>query len=151
MRRGSLCFIGVVCALIMIAGCSASEKPNPKGGVGVLFDNVPLLFDAGVYHLGSQVGEIVTTTNGVAGVTKLVVTLQPEFAAREGGNLAFYAHAGRLEAVTLANMGRPLENGAVLSGFTSKAGLYWFRLKTLLSDRVSSASRRAEQLNQRLG
>lgn len=153
MRRGSFFLIGLVCALILITACSgpAKQSPSPKGGVAVLFDGVALLSDQKVYFYGSPVGEIVGPANNAMGVTKLVVRLQPEFAAREGCNLAFYVNAGRLEAATLTSLGRSLESDTLLSGFTSKSGLQWFKLKTLLSDRINSAGQRAEELNRRLG
>lgn len=151
MGRRIILFIGVVCALMAIAGCTAPVQQSAQDGFGVVFDGAPLLSDEKIYYLGAPVGEIAATIGGGPRVTKLIVRLQPEFAARAGTHLAFFAHGGRLEAVLLATMGQPLQNGAILSGFTSKTDLRWFKLKTLLRDRAAAAGRRAELLNRRMG
>jgi hypothetical protein len=151
MGRRSILFFGMICVLMTIGACTAPVSENKEGGFAVLFDGTPLLSDEKIYYFGAPIGQITATIPAVNQVTQLIVRLQPEFATQVGDNLVFFAHAGRLEAVTLAKMFRPLQNGATLSGFTSKTDLRWFKLKTLLRDRVSAAGRRAEQLNRRLG
>jgi hypothetical protein len=151
MGRRSILFFGLVCVWVTIGACAAPVSENKEGGLAVLFDGAPLLSDEKIYYYGAPVGQITATIRAENQVTQLTVRLQPEFAAQVGDNLAFFAHAGRLEAVTLAKMFRPLQKGATLSGFTSRADLRWFKLKTLLRDRAAAAARRAGQLNRRLG
>lgn len=147
MRRGV--WFGIVLMVLLIgAGCA----PQPsQDGQKVLFDGLINVFDSGVYYRGMQVGTIQSTETGSANVTQVTIALTPDFTPRMGNHVVFYVDGGRLEAVPLQAFGDPLEKGAPLCGFASKAEFNWFKFKTLLNDRVGAARQRALALQARLG
>ncbi|MFZ1985701.1 MAG: hypothetical protein WAU91_14880 [Desulfatitalea sp.] len=147
MRRGV--WFGIVLMVLLIgAGCS----PQPsQDGQKVLFDGLTNVFDNGVYYRGTQVGTIQSKETGSANVTRITIMVTPDFAPWMGNHVVFFVDGGRLEAVQLQAFGDPLEKGAPLCGFASKAEFNWFKFKTLLNDRVSAARQRALALQAGLG
>ena len=148
MRRG-IWFVIALMALMVSIGCA--PQPSQKAGQAVLFDGLVNLFDNGIYYRGTQIGSIQTTEAGKGNVTRVNIAISPEFAASMGDHIAFYVDGGRLEAAQLQTFGTPLEPGAPLCGFVSKAEFNWFKLKTLLYDRVGAARQRALALQARMG
>jgi hypothetical protein len=143
--------VGFFVTLMIVAlavGCAPQGKQD---GYAVLFDGMVNIYDDAIYLNSSEVGAVLSTEAGGGGVTKITVTLSPELVAQSGDNLALYAHAGRLEVATLQRMGQALEKGAPLCGFTSKSQLNWFKVKTLLNDRVNAAKKRAASLLAKFG
>lgn len=138
--------VGLFVALLIVAlaiGCAPQGKQE---GYAVLFDGMVNIFEDAIYFNGNEVGRVLTKEVGGAGATKLTVALSPELVAATGNNLALYAHAGRLEVSTLQRMGHALEKDSPLCGFISKAELNWFKIKTLLNDRINAAKKRAAAL-----
>jgi len=133
---------------VLAAGCASKEQQT---GYPVLFEDPPNLYDDGVYDSGQRVGSIVSKEMGATGITRLVITLSSDFLNETGNNFALCAHAGRLEVDKLHTFGEPLSQDALICGFTSKSELTWFKLKTLLNDRVRAAQKRAKALQARLG
>lgn len=126
-------------------GCAPQVKQD---GNAVLFDGIINLYEEGVYFGGERVGSI-QSREIAGGITKLIIRLSPDFVAQTGNNLALYIHAGRLEAAMLQRIGQTLGKDALLCGFASKSELNWFKIKTLLNDRIDAAQKRAAALQMR--
>lgn len=148
MRRG-IWFVMALMALMISMGCA--PQPSQKAGQAVFFDGLINVFDHGVYHRGTQIGSIQATETGKANVTRVTIAITPEFAASMGDHVVFYVDGGHLEAAQLQSFGIPLEPGAPLCGFASKAEFNWFKFKTLLKDRVGASRQRALALQARMG
>jgi len=143
-------WVGFTMTLLIVAltvGCAPQGKQD---GYAVLFDGMVNIFEDGIYFNGKEVGGVLSKVENTSGVTTLSVSLSPEFVAEIGNNIAFYAHAGRLEATRLQRMGQALKKGEPLCGFISKSELNWFKIKTLLNDRINAAKKRAATLQARL-
>ncbi len=138
MRRRVVLVAGLWCLLLAVVGC-ARETTTAEDGYAVLFGGIPQVYDKGVYFNGESVGTIESTQASAANVTKMVVSLAPEFVQTMGNNMAFYVNAGRLEAAPLQNIGQAYVKGEPLCGFHSKADLNWFKFKTLMLDRTLAA------------
>ena len=138
--------VGLFVALLIVAFAVGCAPQGKQEGYAVLFDGMVNIYEDAIYFNGNEVGRVLTKEVGGAGTTKLTVALSPELVAGTGNNLALYAHAGRLEATTLQRMGQALEKDAPLCGFISKSELNWFKIKTLLNDRINAAKKRAAAL-----
>ena len=138
--------VGLFVALLVVAIIIGCAPQGNQEGYAVLFDGMVNIFEDAIYFNGNEVGRVLAKEVAGAGATKLTVALSPELVAETGNNLALYAHAGRLEATTLQRMGHTLEKDAPLCGFTSKSELNWFKIKTLLNDRIKAAKKRAAEL-----
>ncbi len=141
---------GFTVTLLIVAlavGCAPQGK---QAGYAVLFDGMVNIVEDNIYFNGKQVGAVLSKEDHPSGVTTLSIALSPEFVVEIGNNLALYAHAGRLEATRLQRMGQALERGMPLCGFISKSELNWFKIKTLLNDRINAAGKRAAALQARL-
>ena len=141
-------FLVTLLVYVVATGCAPKDKQD---GYAVLFDGQIHLYDDGVYYTGNQVGSIQSKQAGEGGITRLTIALSPDFVADTGNNLALYVHAGRLEVAKLQTLGQVLEKDALLCGFVSKSELTWFKIKTLLNDRIKAAQIRAAALQARLG
>jgi len=148
MRRG-IWFVIALMALMISMGCA--PQPSQKAGQAVLFDGLINLFDNSIYYRGTQIGSIQATDTSKGNVTRVTIAITPEFAAGMGDQIVFYVDGGHLEAAQLQSFGIPLEPGAPLCGFASKAEFNWFKFKTLLKDRVGAARQRALGLQARMG
>ena len=133
---------------VLAVGCASKDQ---QAGYAAVFEDAPNLYDDGVYDSGHRVGNIFAKETGATGETRLMITLSPEFLNETGNNFVLYAHAGRLEVDKLHAFGEPLSQDALICGFTSKSKLTWFKLKTLLNDRVRAAQKRAKVLQARIG
>lgn len=148
MRRGIWLVIALM-ALMIVMGCG--PQPSQKAGQAVLFEGLVNLFDNGIYYRGTQIGSIQGTETGKGNVSRVAIAISPEFAASMGDHVVFFVDKGRLEAAQLQSFGVPLEPGAPICGFGSRAELNWFKFKTLLKDRVGAARQRAFALQARMG
>jgi hypothetical protein len=81
----------------------------------------------------------------------VTVQLAPDYTKEAGNHWAFYVEDGRLMGSKLSGSGQPLNSGDQICGFSSKAALNWFKVKTLLTDRVFKATQKAESLSRRFG
>lgn len=142
-------FVALTISIMAATGCGNAVKND--WGVYVMFDGRPNLNDNQVYFSGRCVGEIKAKDYKGTTITRLLVTISPEYKDQFSDSWAFYADAGRLLAVRLQGGGTPLQNGDKLCGFSSKAAFNWFKFKTLLSDRTYKASKLAENLFKRFG
>jgi hypothetical protein len=155
MRPGSW-FGSALMISVLLAGCAAKPSQPSKAsqasqnGIAVLFDGIANLCDQGVYLNGVRIGQIQSSQLGAGNVTKTSIQLSPE-AVQMLGNLVFYVDMCRMQAIALQGIGSPFQKGAPLCGFTSKAEFNWFKFKTLLSDRIAAARRRAMALQARFG
>ncbi len=146
MLKAAISFILLGFTLMAVNNCA----PNTKaGGVTVFFENMPNLQDNQVYYKGDLVGTVQSFSIGGFRVARLVVTLKDDFLRETGNNLAFFVRYGRLEAIKLSSIGQPLGEKTPLSGFNSSMDLNWFKIKTLIGDRISAAEKRARYLEQR--
>lgn len=122
-----------------------------KSGIHVMFDAKPHIVDDNVYWHGKTIGAVAGIENGKTAITRVTVTLDSQFKAYAGHHWAFYVDKGRLMADRHSTTGKQLATGEAVCGFSSKAALNWFKVKTLLNDRVANAMRRAASLQQRFG
>lgn len=158
MRPGSWFGFALMIS-VLLAGCSSkpSQPSNAskvsktsQDAIAVLFDGIANLCDQGVYLNGVRIGQVQSSQLGAGNVTRTNIQLSPE-AVQMLGNMVFYIDMCRLQAIELQGIGSPFQKGAPLCGFTSKAELKWFKFKTLLSDRIAAAKRRAMALQARFG
>ena len=137
--------VGFIVALIITAVCGCAQNAT-QNGYTVMFDGSLYLSDQGVYYNGMQVGTVQSVDTKGANVTRVLISPNSDFADQVSNNLVLYAHAGRLHVDKLASLGNTISHDVPLSGFVSKSDLNWFKFKTLLSDRVSAAKKRAVAL-----
>ena len=116
-----------------------------------MFEGNPRIYKQDVYFRGRTIGQILDQKVGGGSVYKITIRLLPEFARTAGKNWVFFADHGRLHASRISATGQPLAAGDKACGFSSKAGLTWFKFKTLLNDRVYKANQKAENLSRRFG
>ncbi len=116
-----------------------------------MFEENPHINGDNVYWHGQTIGSIAGAQVGYNAITKVTVRLDAPFKQQAGHNWAFYVHRGRLMADRLSITGDTVTAGDYICGFSSKAALNWFKVKTLLKDRVSNAMRRADSLQRRFG
>jgi hypothetical protein len=140
--------LALVVFLVAGTGCADQGGKN-QPGVDVLFDGRPHISHEAVYYNGKAVGKIGSTEVRGTTVCRLTIIIAPEFKNQIGGNWAFYVDGGRLIAVRLNNSLAPPAEGAKLCGFNTKGDFAWFKFKTLLSDRVYHAIKRADALFRR--
>lgn len=138
-------------ALMVFAGFTGFIGCQFSGGDGihVMFKGVPKIHHNEVYHRGRVVGSILEQVTGNNGASKVTIRIDPDYREQAGNHWAFYVDMGRLTAGRLNRSGKPLQPGDLICGFQSKAAFNWFKVKTLLSDRISEAERRAEKLHLR--
>lgn len=138
--------------VLFLTGLSAcGPMASDHNGIEVLFDGNPRIYKENVYYQGVVVGQIVNQTAGKGMVYKMTVQLAPEYQKAAGKHWVFYADNGGLNVSRISPAGQPLNNGDKICGFGSKAALNWFKLKTLLTDRVYKANRIADELARRFG
>lgn len=139
----------LVLVVVLGIGTLTTTPPEPGGnggGYAIVFDEMPKLYDEQIFFANESVGKIQSRVEGTSGVVKIMVDLNVEFVDQFGNSIAFYPDHGRLTAVKLQTTGESLPKNAVLCGFSSKGALTWFKLKTIFSNRVTAAGRRAEAL-----
>jgi hypothetical protein len=135
-----------VITLFLISSVFSCQSANEKEGIHVMFDGTPKIYHSQVFYQGQVVGQIQDQQIGNGSVTKVTIRIDPQFEQYSGRHWAFYADSGRLMAGKLVSSGEPMESGDRVCGFRSKAAFHWFKVKTLLSDRVSKAERQADKL-----
>ena len=112
----------------------------------VMTDAVPNIFDNQVIYNGVAVGEIRSRDTSPLMVTRLAVTIQPEFRDLITNTTVFYVSAGRLTIDHLVRLGSPAAPGAILLGFPSKLSLQWFKARNVFSRSADVAAETARQL-----
>jgi hypothetical protein len=137
----------VLIALMVFASVFGCQMNSGDEGIHVMFKGVPSIDQKAVYYNGRVVGAILEQSADHNGASQVTIRIDPDFRQYAGHHWAFYAQMGRLTAARLKNAGPPLQPGDIMCGFQSKAAFNWFKLKTLLSNRISEAGRRAEKLN----
>lgn len=139
----------VVIALSTFAGVIGCQNTGGGDGIHVMFKGVPKIQTTDVYHNGRVVGSILEQSTVKGGASMVKIRISPDYKRHAGTHWAFYTDMGRLTAGRLNSSGSPLTPGDRVCGFHSKAALNWFKVKTLLSNRISEAGRRAEKLYRR--
>ncbi len=150
MRRAPF-YLAFTLLAFLFASISGCQNNGGTQGIAVFFETPPKLYKNDVFWQGQVVGKILDHQAGRASVTKVTLTLDPQFESRAGKNWAFYVDQGRLNAGRLSPGGEKFKAGDSACGFHSKAAFNWFKFKTLLTDRVGKAVRRAENLHLRFG
>jgi hypothetical protein len=135
-----------VITLFVISSVFSCQGANKKEGIHVMFDGTPKIYHSQVFYHGQVVGQIQDQQIGDGSVAKVTIRIDPQFKQYFGRHWIFYAESGRLTAGKLVSSGEPMESGDRVCGFHSKAAFHWFKVKTLLSDRVSKAERQADKL-----
>ncbi len=135
-------------AIFLVQGCQPSGQND---GIHIMFEKTPHIVTDEVYWHGQPIGTISDTQVGPYDVTRVTLRLDPQFRKQAGHHWAFYAQGGRLVADRLATSGDTVDPGDHVCGFASKAALNWFKIKTLLNNRVATAKRRADNLSRRFG
>jgi hypothetical protein len=144
MQRWGYLFLAM--CLLLIGGCTSQS--DLQDGIAVMFDRMPDIMDIDtVYYNGIKVGDIHSIAAGAGNVVKMMVSLDDEFTRYTGDNIALYPRRGRLEIEKLMAVGQPVQKGDLLSGFSTRVGLNWFKIKTLISDRILAAKHRAWNLH----
>jgi hypothetical protein len=144
----------LVIVVVLGIGTLTTTPPELGGGGGgytIVFDEMPKLYDEQIFFSNEIVGKIQSKAEGSSGVVRMMVDLNAEFVDRVGNSIVFFPDHGRLSAVKLQTAGESLPKDAVLCGFSSKGSLNWFKLKTIFSNRVTAAGRRAEALLEKSG
>lgn len=136
-------------ALMGIAGVIGCQNTAGGEGIYVMFKGAPNIYHTAVYHRGRVVGSILEQSTSDGGASQVTIRIAPDYARYAGHHWAFYVENGRLTAGKLNSSGKSVEPGDRMCGFHSKTAFVWFKVKTLLSDRVSKAGRRAEKLHRR--
>lgn len=136
-------------ALIGLWGCD-SMTSEPKG-IEVMFAGNPRINKEKVYYQGIVVGQILNQATGKGSIHKITVQLVPAYQKEAGQHWVFYADNGSLNVSRISPAGQALGAGDKVCGFGSKAALNWFKLKTLLTDRVYKANRIADERSRRFG
>ena len=143
--RALVCGILAVFWVSAFGGC---QKASTSEGIHVMFEGKPKLYYSEVYFRGQVVGAVQDqASNGSA--SRITVQIDPRFEQHAGQHWAFYVDKGRLTADRLTSSGEPVAAGDPMCGFNSKAAFNWFKVKTILSDRIAEANRRAQKLYQR--
>ncbi len=132
-----------------LIGCG--PVTSSQEGIVVMFDANPRIYKQDVYYRGQLVGRVLNQEAGAGSVYKVTIRLLPEYGQAVGKHWVFYASSGSLNATQISASGEPLAVGDKVCGFSSKAALNWFKLKTLLTDRVYKANQKAEALSRRFG
>lgn len=136
-------------AVAMVAGVAGCQNTSGDGGIQVMFSGVPKIHHPDVYHHGRVVGSILEQSTVKSGASMVTIRITSDYKQHAGHHWAFYVDMGRLTAGKLNSSGHPVNAGDRMCGFQSKAAFNWFKVKTLLSDRVAKAGRRAEKLYRR--
>ncbi len=144
-------WVGVLLTLLIVVVATGCAPKTSGEGYVAMFDGPVSVADQDVYFTGVKVGTIAAMETSASNVTRVVISPLSEFKAQIGAHLVLYAHAGRLEVSRLKSIAEPLEEGMPLCGFATKSELRWFKFKTLLSNRVSAAQKRALSLSARFG
>ena len=144
--KAAICCLLFGFTLLAVNNCT--PKTNGRG-LKVYFETMPNLQDNQILFKGELVGTVQTSSIGGFRVAKLVLVLQDDFLNETGNNLAFVVRYGRLEAIKLSSLGQPLDKETPLCGFNSSMELNWFKIKTLIGDRITAAEKRARSLEQR--
>jgi hypothetical protein len=141
--------LGLALVFLALGGCNSSG--SPREGIHVMFEGVPGIYKQEVLYFGQTVGQVLDQKAGQGSIYRVTIRLAPEFGNAAGTQWAFYVDNGVLNAAPLGGSGRQLAAGDAVCGFGSKAALNWFKVKTLLTDRVYKASQKAESLSRRFG
>jgi len=149
MKMRLLSAFALVTALILLTGCS--PMVSDQEGIDVMFEGNPRIFKQDVLYHGQVIGQILNQKAGNGSVYKVTIRLVPRYEKEAGKHWVFYADKGGLHASRISTTGRPLTVGDKICGFGSKAALNWFKLKTLLTDRVYKANQIAATLSRRFG
>jgi hypothetical protein len=144
-------WIAIVLAMagIGLAGCNPMN--HSRQGQGVMFESPPRIYKQEIYYRGRTIGQILDQKTGQGSVHKVTIQLSPEYIEMADSNWVFYVDDGRLTAFRIAAFGNSPANGDYLCGFGSKAALNWFRLKTLLINRIHKARQIADARARRFG
>ena len=135
--------------LVAIAGVTGCQNKAGGEGVQVMFKGIPKIHHADVYHHGRVVGSILDQSAAADGTSMVTIRVASDHREQMGRHWAFYVDRGRLTAGRLGSSGASVKPGDRMLGFHSKAAYNWFKVKTLLKNRVSEAGRRAEKLHRR--
>ena len=139
----------VVVALMVIEGVIGCQNTTGGEGIHVMFKRAPKIHHSEVYHRGRVVGTILEQASVHDGASRVTIRIAPDYRQYAGHHWAFYMDTGRLTAGRLKSSGHPMQPGDRMCGFHSKAAFNWFKVKTLLGDRIAEAGRRAEKLHRR--
>lgn len=144
-------FIGIL-AVLVVLGISMIRVPESDDtGYMILFDDSPDIQSEKIYYVGREIGQIMSTDQGARDIIRIKAQLDEDFLQEMGNNMVFYPDHGRLTATRLQTVGEPLPKDAILCGFSSRITLGWFKLKTMLENRISAANRRAQSLYRKSG
>lgn len=141
--------IALVIIFCGLMGCS--PMTSSQEGIDVLFEANPRIYKQDVYYRGQTIGQVLNQEAGAGSAYKVTIRLLPEYGRAAGKHWVFYASNGSLNASMISASGQRLAAGDKTCGFGSKAALNWFKLKTLLTDRVYKANQKAEALSRRFG
>ena len=148
---GSACkrVVQMLIIQLILAFAFGCQGVDSREGFHVMFKGVPKIYHTQVYHRSQIIGSIQSTEAINSGTSMVTIRIDPEFQQYAGQHWAFYVQSGRLTAGKLNSSGQPFQAGDPMCGFLSKSAFNWFKVKTLLSDRISQAGRRAEKLHRR--
>lgn len=144
-------WIAVVLAMVGIGLAGCNPMTSSGQGLGVIFKTPPRIYKQEVYFRGQVIGRILNQKTGNGSVHKVTIQLAPEHLNKAASNWVFYADKGRLTAFQIAAFGNPPAQGDNICGFGSETALNWFRLRTLLTNRIYKARQIAGDLTRRFG
>ena len=148
MKRLAWVVVGLV--LIFGAGCEELKVVHSQRAPEayfVMIDGLANVFDARVFYNGDVIGEIQSTEASPALVTRLAVSIAPEYREKVTTHSVFLISAGQLTLRQLDHLGTPLAPGEALMGFASTESYYWFKTKTLFTNSAAEATASAAALN----
>ena len=144
-------WIAIVLAMTGFGFAGCNPMASSRQGLDVMFESPPGICNQEVYYHGRTIGRILDQKTGRGSVHKVTIQLSPEHNNKSGTNWVFYVDNGRLTAFRIAAFDNPLAQSGNLCGFSSKAALNWFRVKTMLTNRVYKARQIADTLTRQFG
>lgn len=127
-------------------GCTAQA---PTEGYTVMFESTPKLTRTGITYNGQQIGSVLSTETGPGDIAKMTVALDDDFIGQTGYAIVFCARRGGLEVERLRTVGDPMRQDDIFYGFASGSGLTWFKIKTIVGNRVRAVRKEAQKLHRR--
>jgi hypothetical protein len=147
MRKTACCIL--IMAMVGLYGCSMPPVGR-SAGVGVMFDDDPLVFDSSVVYMGTVVGRMLSQERG-NGITRVLIVLDDQYEDLKKTNMAVVVKSGQIHLRALGGFGQPMTPDACILGFSNSFSYRWFKFKHLFNNVILAANQRAQALQRRSG
>ena len=136
----------LLAAALFFAASVVGCIQNAPQAYYVMFEKPPNLFDEGVYFQGDTIGNIKSRDTSPLQVTRVAISLLPEYREQLKSTSVFFVQSGRLHLAAVDTLGAPVPPGAVFLGCPSPLALKWLRARTAFSDTARAANEEAQRL-----